>query len=106
MRGKFAFRDIYSERKPLAARFSLKKNYGTKKTHERNSPLTHAFFSDTIVALSFRRATSGTDWILMYVISIAARHLKTRSISWVAVVLIAVIVLLYLLIISVLEGFK
>jgi lipoprotein-releasing system permease protein len=42
----------------------------------------------------------------MYVISVAARHLKTRSISWIAVALIAVIVLLYLLIISVLEGFK
>src|SRR5207253_3062690 len=42
----------------------------------------------------------------MYVISIAARHLKTRSITWIAVALIATIVLLYLLIISVLEGFK
>jgi ABC-type lipoprotein release transport system permease subunit len=42
----------------------------------------------------------------MYVISVAARHLRTRSISWVAVALIAIIVTLYLLIISVLEGSK
>jgi lipoprotein-releasing system permease protein len=42
----------------------------------------------------------------MYVFSIAARHLRTRSISWVAVALIAIIVVLYLLIISVLEGQK
>lgn len=42
----------------------------------------------------------------MYVFSVAFRHLRTRSISWVAVCLIGVVVLLYLLIISVLEGFK
>ena len=42
----------------------------------------------------------------MYVLSIALRHLRTRSITWVAMTLIAIIVLLYLLIISVLEGSK
>ncbi|HYF52179.1 MAG TPA: FtsX-like permease family protein [Planctomycetota bacterium] len=42
----------------------------------------------------------------MYVYSVAWRHLKTRSISWVAILLIAAVVCLYLLIISVLEGFK
>lgn len=42
----------------------------------------------------------------MYVLTIAWRHLRTRSITWVATALIALTVLLYLLIISVLEGFK
>ena len=42
----------------------------------------------------------------MYVVSIAARHMKTRSISWVAVSMIALVVVMYLLIISVVEGFK
>lgn len=42
----------------------------------------------------------------MYALTVALRHLRTRSISWVAVALIASIVLMYLLIISVLEGSK
>jgi len=42
----------------------------------------------------------------MYILTVALRHLLTRSICWVALVLIAVNVVLYLLIISVLEGFK
>src|SRR5258708_3274430 len=42
----------------------------------------------------------------MYTYSIALRHLRARSITWVAISLIVVVVLLYLLIISVLEGFK
>jgi len=42
----------------------------------------------------------------MYVLTIALRHLRSRSICWVAMILIAVNVVLYLLIISVLEGFK
>jgi len=42
----------------------------------------------------------------MYVFSVALRHLRTRSITWVAGALIALVVTLYLLIISVLEGSK
>src|SRR5690349_8530508 len=42
----------------------------------------------------------------MYVLTVAWRHLRTRSISWVAIALISVVVLLYLLVISVLEGMK
>jgi lipoprotein-releasing system permease protein len=42
----------------------------------------------------------------MYILSIALRHLRSRSITWVATALIAVSVWLYLLVISVLEGFK
>jgi len=42
----------------------------------------------------------------MYVWTIALRYMRTRSITWVATALIAVNVVLYLLIISVLEGFK
>jgi len=42
----------------------------------------------------------------MYVFAIAFRLLRTRKISWVATLIVAVIVFLYLLIIAVLEGFK
>jgi lipoprotein-releasing system permease protein len=42
----------------------------------------------------------------MYVFSIAARHMKTRSISWVAIAMISLVVVMYLLVISVVEGFK
>jgi len=42
----------------------------------------------------------------VYVLTIALRHLRARSITWVATALIAVSVWLYLLVISVLEGFK
>ena len=42
----------------------------------------------------------------MYVLTVAARHIRKRSIAWVAMALIAVIVLIYLLILSVLEGMK
>jgi ABC-type lipoprotein release transport system permease subunit len=39
-------------------------------------------------------------------VSIAARHFKTRSISYVAAFLIAAVVTIYILVISVLEGIK
>ncbi|HYG76142.1 MAG TPA: FtsX-like permease family protein [Planctomycetota bacterium] len=42
----------------------------------------------------------------MYILSVALRHLRSRSITWVASAMIAVVVVLYLLIISVLEGSK
>ena len=42
----------------------------------------------------------------MYVISVAARHMKSRSITWVAIAMIALVVVMYLLVISVVEGFK
>lgn len=42
----------------------------------------------------------------MYILTIALRHLRTRSVCWVAMLLIAIYVVVYLLIISVLEGFK
>jgi lipoprotein-releasing system permease protein len=42
----------------------------------------------------------------MYIWSVATRYLRARSITWVATLLIAINVLMYLLIISVLEGFK
>jgi len=42
----------------------------------------------------------------VYILTIALRHLLSRSICWVAMILIAANVVLYLLIISVLEGFK
>jgi lipoprotein-releasing system permease protein len=42
----------------------------------------------------------------MYVFTVALRHLRSRSITWVASALIALVVTLYLLIISVLEGSK
>ncbi|MFH0937766.1 MAG: hypothetical protein V1899_00545 [Planctomycetota bacterium] len=45
-------------------------------------------------------------WRSKLVTSVALRHLRVRGISWVAVSLIAIIVLLYLLIISVMEGIK
>ncbi|MCY3020748.1 MAG: FtsX-like permease family protein [Planctomycetota bacterium] len=42
----------------------------------------------------------------MYILSVALRYMRSRSITWVAMLLIAANVVLYLLIISVLEGFK
>lgn len=42
----------------------------------------------------------------MYVFTVALRHLRSRSITWVASALIALVVTLYLMIISVLEGSK
>src|SRR5208337_855131 len=53
-----------------------------------------------LIALAF------SCWKNRYVTAVALRHIRTRSITWVAVALIAVIVLIYLLIISVLEGQK
>jgi lipoprotein-releasing system permease protein len=45
-------------------------------------------------------------WRNKYVTVVALRHLRLRAISWIAVALVSMIVLLYLLIISVLEGVK
>ena len=42
----------------------------------------------------------------MYVLTVALRHLRARPMTWVASVIIALIVIIYLLVISVLEGFK
>lgn len=42
----------------------------------------------------------------MYQFHIAGRHLRSRSISWVASILIALVVTIYLLVISVMEGQK
>lgn len=42
----------------------------------------------------------------MYVFAVATRYLRSRPMSWVASVIIVLIVVIYLLIISVMEGFK
>ncbi len=42
----------------------------------------------------------------MYVFSIALRHLRSRPMSWVAAAIMVLIVVIYLLVISVMEGFK
>src|SRR5208283_5655734 len=58
------------------------------------------------IAVYLLSASAFSCWRNRYVTAVALRHLRTRSITWVAVALIAIIVLIYLLIISVLEGQK